>query len=136
MSPGPCLRQLGEKRLGVFQIARVETFGEPAVHRSEQFARLLRIALRAPEAREAHCAAQFPELCLLFARDRESALKVGLSLRGVAAEQPQRDLSRYAIEFAISPYLIVDVACSCCFTDAPPSVIKKTKVGIRVRGDR
>jgi hypothetical protein len=37
--------QLIEQRLGLFQIARVEAFGEPVVDRSKQFARLLRLAL-------------------------------------------------------------------------------------------
>ena len=45
-------RQLLQQRLRLFQIARVETFGEPAVDRSEQFASLLRLPLVAPEACE------------------------------------------------------------------------------------
>ena len=43
--------QLVEQSLGVFQIERVEAFGEPAVDWSEQFASLLPLALGAPEAR-------------------------------------------------------------------------------------
>jgi hypothetical protein len=43
-----------EQRLGFFQIARVEAFGEPAVNRSEQFASLLPLPLIAPEPRHAH----------------------------------------------------------------------------------
>ena len=46
-----------QQRLRFLQIARVETFSEPAVDRSQQFASLLRLALRAPEARHAHCGA-------------------------------------------------------------------------------
>jgi hypothetical protein len=38
----------------------VSAFGEPAVDRSAQFASLLRLALVTPEARHAHCRAQFP----------------------------------------------------------------------------
>jgi hypothetical protein len=41
----PLRRQLIEQRLRLFQIERVEAFGEPAVDRSEQFASLLRLAL-------------------------------------------------------------------------------------------
>ena len=40
--------------------ARVEPFSEPAVDRSEQVASLLHLALVTPEAREAHCGAEFP----------------------------------------------------------------------------
>ena len=47
--------------------ARVESFGEPAVNRSQQFARLLHHALVAPEAGEACGGAVFPGLCLLLA---------------------------------------------------------------------
>jgi hypothetical protein len=53
------LRQLIQQRLGLLQIERVEAFGEPAVNRSQQFASLLRFALRTPEASEAHCGAEF-----------------------------------------------------------------------------
>jgi hypothetical protein len=45
-------RQLLQQRLGVLQIERVEAFGEPAVDRSEQLARLLHFALVTPEGRE------------------------------------------------------------------------------------
>jgi hypothetical protein len=39
-------RQLLQQRLRVFQIARVESFSEPPVHRSQQFARLLHLVNR------------------------------------------------------------------------------------------
>jgi hypothetical protein len=39
------LRQLLQQRLRLFQIARVEPFGEPPVNRSKQFARLRHLAL-------------------------------------------------------------------------------------------
>ena len=38
-------RQLFEQRLRLLQIERVKPFSEPAVNRSEQFARLLHLAL-------------------------------------------------------------------------------------------
>jgi hypothetical protein len=41
--------QLIEQRLGLFQIARVEAFGEPAVDRSEKLARRIPLALIAEE---------------------------------------------------------------------------------------
>jgi hypothetical protein len=46
--------QLLQQRLRLFQIARVEPFCKPPVHRSEQFARFLHLALVAPEACEPH----------------------------------------------------------------------------------
>ena len=54
-----------------FVAVHVEPFSEPAVHRSEQFARVACLALVAPEAREAHCGTEFPGFCLLLACDRE-----------------------------------------------------------------
>jgi hypothetical protein len=42
-------RQLIEQRFGVFQIARVKPFSEPAGDRSEKLASLISIALIAPE---------------------------------------------------------------------------------------
>jgi hypothetical protein len=45
--------QLLQQRLRLFQIARVEAFRKPSVHRSEQFAGLLRLTLITPEACEA-----------------------------------------------------------------------------------
>jgi hypothetical protein len=52
-------RQFLQQRLRLFQIERVEAFCEPAVNRSKQFARLLHLALVAPEACEAHGSAEF-----------------------------------------------------------------------------
>ena len=42
-------RQLFEQRLGLFQIERVEAFGEPAVDRSEKITGLIALALIAEE---------------------------------------------------------------------------------------
>ncbi len=57
--------QLGEQRLGLLQIERVETFGEPAIDRSEKRAGRIPFALIAPQPRDAN-RAQFPRLCLLL----------------------------------------------------------------------
>ena len=62
-------RQLVEQRLHLFQIARVKPLREPAVNRSKQFARLLRLTLVAPEPSEAHCGAEFPGFGLLLTSD-------------------------------------------------------------------
>ena len=47
----------------------VEPLSEPAVDRTEQFARLLHLALVAPETREARSRAELPKLCLLLPGD-------------------------------------------------------------------
>ena len=49
------LGQFGQQRLSLLQVARIGAFGEPPVNGSEQFARLLHLALVAPEAGEAQC---------------------------------------------------------------------------------
>jgi hypothetical protein len=51
--------QLVEQRLRFLQIARIEAFGEPAVDRSEQFARLLRLG----RARDARGSRLVPRIC-------------------------------------------------------------------------
>jgi hypothetical protein len=68
-------RQLVEQRLHVLEIARIEALGEPPVNRSQQFARLLHLALFTPEPRKAHGGAQFPGLGVLLACHGERALK-------------------------------------------------------------
>jgi hypothetical protein len=46
--------QLIKQRLRLFQVERVEAFGEPAVDRREKIASFLPFALIAPEPRHAH----------------------------------------------------------------------------------
>jgi hypothetical protein len=46
---GRSRRQLLQQCLRLLQIARVKPFSEPPVNRSQQFASLLRLALRAPD---------------------------------------------------------------------------------------
>jgi hypothetical protein len=68
---GVSRRQRLQQRLRFLQIARVEPLCEPAVDRSEQFARLLGLALVTPEPRHPHGYAQFPGFGLLLTCDRE-----------------------------------------------------------------
>ena len=77
------LRQLVQQRLRLLQIARVEAFGEPPVNRSQQFARLLHLALVAPEACEAHGGAEFPGFGLLLASNCERVLEIGFRFRRI-----------------------------------------------------
>jgi hypothetical protein len=60
---------VGEQRLRVLQIRRVEAFGERRVQRGEQIAGGVAFALIAPEAREARGGAQLERLRLLRTRD-------------------------------------------------------------------
>jgi hypothetical protein len=53
--------QLVQQRLRIFQIGRVETFGEPAVDWSEKVAGFGAPALITPKSGEAARGAQFPE---------------------------------------------------------------------------
>src|SRR5438874_4460607 len=66
-SPRQGSRQLGEKRLRLLQVGRVEALGEPAVDRGEQFLRLGPPALLAPQPREARRGAQLQRFRLLSA---------------------------------------------------------------------
>jgi hypothetical protein len=91
--------QLIEQRLRFFQIERVEPFREPPVNRRHQFARLLHLALVAPEAREAHCGAEFPGLGLLLAGDGEGTSEIRLCLRCITLGRHQRDFAGDAIDF-------------------------------------
>ncbi len=70
---------------GLLEVSRIEPLREPPIDRSEQFAGLLRLALRAPETREAHCGAEFPGFCLLFASNGQGALGVLLGFSRIPA---------------------------------------------------
>ena len=96
-------RQLVEQRLRLLQIARVEAFREPAINRSQQFARLLHLALVAPEAGEAHGGAEFPGFGLLLACDCECALEIGFCFRGIRLRRNQRDFAGDAMDFSLEP---------------------------------
>src|SRR5215472_6948198 len=65
------LGQFIQQRLSLFQIRRVEPFGEPGVDRPEQVAGFGGAALIALEPRKAYGSAQFPELGLLRLGDAQ-----------------------------------------------------------------
>jgi hypothetical protein len=75
--------KLVEQLLRLLQIARVETFGEPAINRSKKLACFSPLALIAPEARHAHRRAEFPDFGLLLTCDRERALEIRLRFRHI-----------------------------------------------------
>jgi hypothetical protein len=82
-------RQFVEQRLGVLQIGGVEALGEPAEDRGEQRHGLVRPALLAVQAGEAHSGAQFPGLRVLPSRDVDGLLhgRLGLARRPGVGEQ-------------------------------------------------
>ena len=73
---GSC--QLTQQRLRVLQVWRIETFGEPAIDRTEQVLGLRALALVSPEPGEAQRCAQFPKLCALALRNSKTAAKAAL----------------------------------------------------------
>src|SRR6516164_8691051 len=95
-----------EQRLRDLHIARVLTLSEPPVNRSQQFARLLRLTLGTPEAREACCCAEFPGLCLLLTRNRERVLEVRLRLRSIRLRRHQRDFPGSSVDVGFPPLFL------------------------------
>jgi hypothetical protein len=94
------LRQLLQQRLRLLQIERVEALREPPVHRSEQFASLLHLALVTPEAGEACRSAEFPGFCLLLAC-RERTMKTCFGIGCFA--QSDRHFTGHALDFGFAP---------------------------------
>ena len=82
--------QFNQQRLRLLQITRVQPVRKPAVNRSEQFARLLRLALVAPEG-EAHGGAEFPGFCLLLTCNRERTLEIRFRFRCIRRMRLKRD---------------------------------------------
>src|ERR1700722_8448141 len=82
---------------------------KPPVNRSEQFARLLHLALIAPEACEAHSGAKFPRFCMLLACDGERMLKIALRLRAIGNWQSAGNFTGNSACLSLTPSLL------CCF---------------------
>ena len=90
--------QLVKQGLGLFQIERVEAFGEPAVDRSEKIAGLIPLALTAPKVSKVPRRRSSSERALwlraivnaLSSNDCESMLPLGSLLRSST-----RAFSRY-----------------------------------------
>src|SRR6478672_2014149 len=61
LEPELSLLQLVKQRLGLLQIARVKSYCEPPVDRSEKLASVILLALVAPEPRHAHRGARLQE---------------------------------------------------------------------------
>ncbi len=85
---GPSL-QFIQQHIRLLQITRIEPLREPPIHRSQQFARLVHLALFAPEAREAHGGAKFPGFRLLLAGDGERMIEIRLRFRLIRLRRQQ-----------------------------------------------
>jgi hypothetical protein len=108
----PSLRQLVEYRLGLFQVQRVKTLGEPAVDRSEKFSGLIPLPLIAPQPRHADSRAQLPGLCLLRTRDRERPFETGFGFCQIPLWRHQGDFAGDAMDLGLVP-------CFLCCLDTP-----------------
>ena len=72
--------QLLQQRLRLFQIARVEAFSEPAVHRSEKLVCFLALTLITPEPRKAHGGTEFLAPAIISDNTNSNAATNGQSL--------------------------------------------------------
>ena len=95
--------QFIEQFLRFLHVTRIKPLSEPTVHRSQQFAGLLLLALVAPEACEAHGGAEFPGLCLLLTSDCECAVKIPFSFRRIGLRRFERDFPGNAMEIGFRP---------------------------------
>ena len=119
-------QQLVEQRLRLLQIARVEPLRKPAVNRSKQFARLLQLALVAPEARKAHCGAEFPDL-LLLTGDAEGALEMLFCFFRIRRGRLERDFPGNAINFGLQPFFLRPFYFVYRVVNATPSIVRLAK---------
>src|SRR5262249_42117900 len=82
-SCGACtLRECLQQRLGLLEVSRVKTLGEPAVDRRQERAGFSALALLLPQAAQAGRSPEFQRLCLLAAGDVESLAEAGFRLCG------------------------------------------------------
>src|SRR5262249_36221114 len=129
----PLRRQLLQQRLRFFQVARVEPLREPPVHRSQQFASLLHLALVTPEPREAHCGAEFPGFGLLPTGDCKRTLEAFLRSCSISLRRQQRDFADCAMEFGLPQPFLGCFDYLDCFADAAPGIVELAKIRIRFR---
>ena len=75
-----------EQRLRLLQVLRIKSFGEPAVDLGQHLVSFFLLALLLPQAREAHCRAEFQRFRLLLAGNLDGLQKTrfgfGLGLGG------------------------------------------------------
>jgi hypothetical protein len=69
--------QCFQQRLGLFEILRVKSFGEPTINLDQHLSRFSGLALTLPQPREAHRYTQFERLGLLFLGNGDGFQKTG-----------------------------------------------------------
>jgi len=79
--------ELIEQRLRLFEVGRVEAFGEPVIDRRQKVASFRMAPLVAPQAAEARSDAQFPHLGLLLPGDAQRLAVLFLGGNGMPLAQ-------------------------------------------------
>jgi hypothetical protein len=87
--------------------ARVKALGKPAVDRSEKLARLIPLALIAPETGHAHRGAQLPGLGLLLASNGERAVEICFCFCCISFLRLEGDFPGDAIDLSFAPSFLV-----------------------------
>src|SRR5262249_47730714 len=95
------LCKLVKHGLSLLQVYRAKPFGEPAVDRSENVARLRSPALIAPKPRHAHRGPKFPGPCLLRPRDRKRSLEIGFCFCQIRLGRQQCNFPCNAIDLGL-----------------------------------
>src|SRR5712691_6827884 len=88
----PRSRYVFEQRLGVLQVSRVQSLGEPVVDRRQQLEGLGPLALLLPQPAQAHGRPQLPGFGLLAAGNSQGLLEAGFRLRLVRDGLPPPQL--------------------------------------------
>src|SRR5262249_26121380 len=104
---------------------------EPIVYRSKQFARLLCLALRAPEAGDAHCGTEFPRFSLLLTCGSESAFEIFFRFRDIPLGRKQGNFARRAVDLGLPPPFLRCFHRSDRFADAPQSIIEFSEIRMK-----
>src|SRR4029077_3482701 len=116
--------ELVQQRLRLFQIARVESFGEPTIDRSEKLASFVPLTLVVPEPRHAHGGAEFPRFRLLSARYSECTLEICFRFRSIGLLRLERDCARDPVGLGLEPSFFGCFDHAHRFAHAAPSFIK------------
>src|SRR5262249_51273733 len=107
-----------------------EAFGEPAVDLSEKVARLLPLALIAPQLRHADRRAQFPGFCLLSTCNCEGLLELPSRFRRVRPARPQLDFAGHAVDICFVPPFLRGFHGCYSFAGAAPSLLELADLGM------
>jgi len=83
----------------------------------------MRLALVAPEAREAHGGAEFPGFRLLLARDREGTVEIRFRLLGIRLARLERDFASDTMHLGFPPLILGCFDGHHCFINASPSAV-------------